>query len=47
MKREIDATRAREGTNRRWQWRTFVISTALAAILLFLVYFFVIASQPG
>ncbi|MBB4657609.1 hypothetical protein [Parvularcula dongshanensis] len=47
MKREVNPTDAREGENRRWQWRTFIISTILTAIVLFLVYFFVIANQPG
>ena len=47
MKREINPTDAREGENRKWQWRTFVISTALAAIVMFAIYFFVIANNPG
>lgn len=41
------ATEAREGENVRWQWRTFVVSTALIAIGLFAIYFFVIANRPG
>ena len=43
--RKITPTDAREGENRRWQWRTFVISTLGAAVLLFLIYFFVIAGR--
>ena len=42
---EITPTDAREGENRRWQWRTFVVSTLAAAVLLFLIYFFVIAQR--
>ena len=44
---EVTPTEAREGENRRWQWRTFVLSTLGAAVLLFLIYFFVIARNGG
>lgn len=47
MKREINPTDAREGENRKWQWRTFVVSTILAAIVMFALYFAVIADKPG
>ena len=44
---EVTPTDAREGENRRWQWRTFIVSTLGAAILLFLIFFVVIGTRGG
>lgn len=52
MVRQVDShveetpTEARQGTNVSWQMRTFVLSTAAAAIAL-LAYFFIYAAPPA
>ncbi|MCQ8185007.1 hypothetical protein [Parvularcula maris] len=43
MEEHLTKTEARQGSNRAMQWRTFVISTALTAILLFAIFFIFIA----
>lgn len=34
---------AKQGRNRQWQWRTFIVSTAITAIVLFGAYFLFLA----
>jgi hypothetical protein len=43
VEEHLTKTEARQGANRAMQWRTFVISTVLAAILMFAIYFIFVA----
>ena len=47
MNEKLTPTEAREGENRRWQWRTFVVSTALIAVVLFAVLFIFLGTRGG
>ncbi|MEE4211022.1 MAG: hypothetical protein V2I43_17365 [Parvularcula sp.] len=38
MHEDLNQTEARQGTNRRFQWRVLWISTALTAVVLFAAY---------
>lgn len=43
MTKHLDSDEARQGRNRPFQWRTFLISTAAAAIILFALYLLFVA----
>lgn len=38
MTKHLDTTEARQGRNRPFQWRVFLISTTIAAAILFVLY---------
>jgi hypothetical protein len=46
MERDLAKNDARQGNNRRFQWRTLWVSTFAAAAFLFIAYFLFLALTP-